>query len=427
MNASDFRQIVGDVEEREDEVADDEEQTHSYRLSAQGQEEFNRIIGDLKVIGRAEPEDKLRLVAGLRGMGEKPEDDNEDAGPIVPTRIVAVVGEGINDVKSFKAAQVSFAVQSGTSYARNNASMVLLTNDFDSCMRAVMWGRNIYMNVQRFLQFQITCNLAVLSIVIFSYITMTESCLNAVQLIYINLIMDILGALALAATRPQTDIAHSQYSGQGRLMTPQMYRQIICVSLYMLGMMIVVCFGGKSMFDKHYELSTQTIDKTDEGKDKMAHFTLIWNTFVMLQVFNLINCRDVGRDKFHGFSMITRNFLTMFVILVIFGIQMTACFTFLGRPVFEASSEITMRQFGICVVIGSSTIAANAIFKFIPNSWIEKRMPALNEDSSIGGSSKLMGAYDKQAKAKAYTGKGKTDEPLEQESFENDDDYRPVQ
>ena len=71
------------------------------------------------------------------------------------------------------AANVSFAVQDGSSLARNNASMVLMTNDFDSCMRAVMWGRNIYMNVQRFLQFQITCNLSVLVVVIVSYVTLT--------------------------------------------------------------------------------------------------------------------------------------------------------------------------------------------------------------------------------------------------------------
>ena len=121
------------------------------------------------------------------------------------------------------AANVSFAVQDGSSLARNNASMVLQTNDFDSCMRAVMWGRNIYMNVQRFLQFQITANLSVLIVVIVSYITMTESCLNPVQLIYINLIMDIFGALALAATRPETDLAQFQ-AGQGNIMSPYMYR-----------------------------------------------------------------------------------------------------------------------------------------------------------------------------------------------------------
>ncbi len=211
MDASEFRQICGDVITREQDYEEGTEPTFEYTLSDGNQRQFNRIIENLKVIGRAEPQDKLRLVAGLRGMNR----DDED----LPQRRVGVVGEGINDVEAFRAADVSFAVAEGTSYARNNASMILQTNDFDSCMRAVMWGRNIYMNVQRFLQFQITCCLTVLIVVIVSFITMTESVLNPVQLIWINLIMDILGALALASTRPTTDIAKYQ-AGQGNIMTP---------------------------------------------------------------------------------------------------------------------------------------------------------------------------------------------------------------
>ena len=121
---------------------------------------------------------------------------------------VACVGEGINDIEAFEAADVSFALQSGTSYARNKASMVLQTDNFDSCIQAVRWGRNIQMNVQRFLQFQITCNLACLVTIIVSYCTITDSAFNAVMLIWINLIMDILGALALASTRPTAEIAY---------------------------------------------------------------------------------------------------------------------------------------------------------------------------------------------------------------------------
>lgn len=177
-------------------------------------------------------------------------EDEEEQSEIlqIPSRRVAVVGEGINDIDAFMAANVSFAVQDGSSLARNNASMVLQTNDFDSCMRAVMWGRNIYMNVQRFLQFQITANLSVLIVVIVSYVTLTQSALNPVQLIYINLIMDIFGALALAATRPMTDLAQFQ-AGQGNIMTPLMYRQIIGVTLYMIAIMMVVMYSGKNMFD----------------------------------------------------------------------------------------------------------------------------------------------------------------------------------
>ena len=84
-------------------------------------------------------------------MRDAPGEDAEEGAEGTPSRCVAVVGEGINDIKAFQAADVSFAVAEGASYARNNASMILTTNDFESCMRAVMWGRNVFMNVQRFL------------------------------------------------------------------------------------------------------------------------------------------------------------------------------------------------------------------------------------------------------------------------------------
>lgn len=153
MDGAQFRATVGDVVETENEMGpNDEEVYYSYSLSPEGQQQFERIIGDLRVIGRANPEDKLRLVAGLRGMIDYPEDAEEGAEGI-PSRTVAVVGEGINDIKAFKAADVSFALADGVSYARNNCSMVLKSNSFDSCMKSVMWGRNIFLNVQRFLQF----------------------------------------------------------------------------------------------------------------------------------------------------------------------------------------------------------------------------------------------------------------------------------
>lgn len=193
MEASEFRELVGEVIKTEDAVEDGMEQTYSYQLSESNQNNFNNVVDSLKVIGRAEPEDKLRLVVALKNVQNY--DDEKD-------RKIGIVGEGINDLDAFKAADVSFAVQSGTSVARNNASMILRTNDFDSCLQAVKWGRNIYMNVRRFLQFQITCNFALIIVMIVSYCTLTEGALNATQLIYINLIMDVLGALALASTRP---------------------------------------------------------------------------------------------------------------------------------------------------------------------------------------------------------------------------------
>ena len=446
MDASVFREAVGDVIRTEEE-GDAEQQAKgetvwSYSLSEKGQAAFNQLIVSLKVLGRAEPEDKLRLVAGLRGMTEEVEqemeegDDGENPAEVlaVPSRKVAVVGEGINDIDAFNAANVSFALQHGSSMARNNASMVLQTNDFDSCMRAVMWGRNVYMNVQRFLQFQITANFTVLIVVIVSYVTLTESALNPVELIYVNLIMDIFGALALAATRPQTDLVNFG-AGHGRLMTPYMYRQIFGVTIYMIAIMMVIMYCGKSIFDLEYNLATQIIDRDDPlAEPKRKHFTLIWNTFIFLQVFNLVNCRDVGPDKLHGCSGIQRNLLTVFVIVLIVLVQTVACFTFLGEIMFQ-TEPVDRRHFMICVVCGFSCMLASTLFKLIPNKWIENRMPMLDENKSIGGNSRLMAAYENQANAKAFNRKRTDAEPvadhdsqedMNSAQYSNDDDFRAV-
>lgn len=170
---------------------------------------------------------------------------------------------------------------SGTSLARNRASMILTNDNFESLMRGIMWGRNVYQNIQRFLQFQITVNLSCLLTVFIGYIFMTESPINAVQLIWINLIMDIFGALALASMKPSTDIAKTKVD-QERIMAPHIYRQIFGVALYQLAVMMIVMLGANMVFGISYDKAIQTTDNSQMGKDKKEHVTLIWNTFVWL-------------------------------------------------------------------------------------------------------------------------------------------------
>ena len=215
--------------------------------------------------------------------------------------------------------------------------------------------------------------------------------MNAVMLIYVNLIMDILGALALASTRPQADIAHERFSPQSRIMTPQMYRQIFLVSAYMVAIMGVIIHSGKKIFELDYTTHDQIVD----NKDKRMHFTLIFNTFIFLQVFNLINCRDVGRTKWHGFTGLFKNALTCFVLLAIIGFQFIACFTNITYTLLETRKIGEGRYWAISIVAAASVIIANTLFKLIPNSWIDKRMPSLDESKSIGSNNRLMAAYDK--------------------------------
>lgn len=149
---------------------------------------------------------------------------------------------------------------------------------------------------------------------------------------------------------------------------------------------------------------------------------MIWNTFVFLQVFNMINCRDVSATKMHGFTGLFRNFYTWVVLAIIVGVQWGACFTFFGRALFEASLYVTMRDFFVCVMSASSVLVANAMLKAIPARWIAK-MPTLDESKAIGGGSKLMSAYDNQAKAKAYVQKDVAAPEVDDNS---DDGYQNV-
>lgn len=130
MHAKEFREAVGPIRE-----VTDEDGNLNYAVT--DQQTFDQIMQTLKVLARSVPEDKQLVVAGLRGQGKK----------------VAVVGEGVTDIASFDSANVSFAMGSGTSLARNRASMILTNDKFESLMRGIMWGRNVYQNIQRFLQF----------------------------------------------------------------------------------------------------------------------------------------------------------------------------------------------------------------------------------------------------------------------------------
>ena len=187
-----------------------------------------------------------------------------------------------------------------------------------------------------------------------------------------------------------------------------MYRQIIGITLFQIGIMMVIMYGGKSVFEVDYQASTQTIEDDAEGKMKRTHFTLIWNTFIWLQFFNLINCRDVSAEKMHGCEKLHKNFLTWLILLIIAGVQVAGCFTFLGFLIFEAR-KTEGREFAVCVVAAASVIVANALLKLIPARWIAK-MPALDESKALGGGSKLMSAYEKQASAKALPARKKKED-----------------
>lgn len=160
------------------------------------------------MLSRANSDDKFLMVIGLKNC----------------ERIVAVTGDGINDIEALENADVGLAMGSGCSAAKQVSSLILADDDFESAIRAIMWGRNIYHNVGRFLQFQMTVNLSVLLLVIVGILFYGDSPLNPVQLLWVNLIMDTFAAIALSTEPPMEKILKSPPTSNASILTAPIYR-----------------------------------------------------------------------------------------------------------------------------------------------------------------------------------------------------------
>ena len=327
-------------------------------------------------------------------------------------RKVCVVGESTVDLANMAAANVSFAMGEGKSIARNNASMVLLDNDFESIIRAVMWGRNIYANVKRFLMFQITCNLAALVTILLGTIFLTESPLSATQLLWINLIMDTLGAIALATAPPLASIIHEPpQTVSSTIVTKTIWRQIYGVALWMCAVMFIVIWLGRTLYGLDYEKDVQTTDgcpadevtgevpetcnQLEQALAKKTHMTLIFTSFVFLQWWNYFNCRVVGAAEYNIFKKPLNSWTFIGVLALIFAVQLSACdwFTLLFETV-----ALDGQQFGQCVVTGATVLIVAFALKLTPQEWVEKLPIKVDENEVMGGESALMGMYESQAK-----------------------------
>ena len=162
-------------------------------------EAFKAIHKSLRVLARSRPEDKYLLVTGLRELGD----------------VVAVTGDGTNDAPALKKADVGFAMGiTGTEIAKHAADIIIMDDNFASIVKACMWGRNIYDNIRKFLQFQITVSLVALFTAFIGSVVLTDSPLQAIQLLWVNLIIDSLAALALATEPPKMDLLNRPPQGR---------------------------------------------------------------------------------------------------------------------------------------------------------------------------------------------------------------------
>lgn len=334
MEGKQFRELCGGLKKLED--PNDE---NLVKESVSDMHTFKQIAAKLKVLARSTPEDKYMLVTGLKELNA----------------VVAVTGDGTNDAPALKKADVGFAMGiTGTEVAKEASDIILLDDNFASIITAIRWGRSIYTNVRKFLQFQLTVNCVAMFIVFLGGVVVSEPPLTAVQMLWVNLIMDTFGALALATEPPAADILDQPpYKRTERIVTAVMWRNIIGQFIFQATVLCIFLFFGKSLFGYNYLESEPFFKKNSEGDmeptQKTEHYTIIFNTFVFMQVFNEINARKIAPREFNVFSGFFNNFLFLGIILATILVQV-GLVQYGGQPVRTA--PLSPKQHGLCIVIG---------------------------------------------------------------------------
>lgn len=268
-------------------------------------EELDERILDLKVISRARPMDKKRLVETLQGKGQ----------------VVAVTGDGTNDAPALKAAHVGLSMGDGTSVAKEASDITIMDNSFASITRAVMWGRSLYRNIQRFILFQMTINVSACLIVFAGAFLGTRSPLTVTQMLWVNLIMDTFAAMALASLPPSPDVMQSRpRRREDFIITRPMWQGILGMGIFFTAVLLglVVVFRHSSLGPVGQESLLQ-FAWTAEAHDMTTYQGAVFFTlFVMLQFWNMFNAKAflTGRSAFHDLRH-DRGFLLVSLLIIV--------------------------------------------------------------------------------------------------------------
>ncbi|KAK8098624.1 putative calcium P-type ATPase [Apiospora kogelbergensis] len=302
------------------------------------------VIPRLQVLARSSPEDKRILVRRLKDMGET----------------VAVTGDGTNDAPALKLADVGFSMGiAGTEVAKEASAIILMDDNFNSIVKALKWGRAVNDAVKRFLQFQLTVNITA---VILTFVTAVSndqesSVLTAVQLLWVNLIMDTLAALALATDPPQDSVLDRKPEPRGSgIISVTMWKMIIGQAIYQLVITLLIYYGSPSILSY------------DDNIEKAQLNTLVFNTFVWMQIFNQWNNRRLD-NKFNIFEGLFQNWFFIGINTLMCGAQVLIIFV--GGDAFN----ITGAQWGYAIFLGILSIPVGAIIRLIPDNLVASLIP----------------------------------------------------
>jgi len=342
---------------------------------------------------------------------------------------VAVTGDGTNDAPALKRADIGFAMNSGTQVAWKASDIVIMNDNFASVVEAVKWGRCVYDNICKFLQFQLTVNLTACVIAVIGASILTKSPLSVIQLLWVNMIMDSFASLALATEDPKDDLLRRKpYPRDQQLLSPRMLRSLICHAIYQLMVLFIVIFsvgdvcpdthegnfcltpvlsdgigdlrsGRPPAFDKEFFVSADTetclplANRTggNEGYCEAQHAkegvpnqhnAIIFTVFVLMQLFNQINARKI-HGEVNVFAGIFDNqyFLAIMAIeflMQLFMVQMP------GVNLAMGCAGLSINQWIVCILVGASELLLNPLVLKIPTTWLPKALTG-NQDSEGDG------------------------------------------
>ncbi|XP_056877739.1 plasma membrane calcium-transporting ATPase 1a isoform X2 [Takifugu flavidus] len=316
------------------------------------QERIDKIWPKLRVLARSSPTDKHTLVKGII-----------DSTVLERRQVVAVTGDGTNDGPALKKADVGFAMGiAGTDVAKEASDIILTDDNFSSIVKAVMWGRNVYDSISKFLQFQLTVNVVAVIVAFTGACITQDSPLKAVQMLWVNLIMDTFASLALATEPPNEALLLRKPYGRNKpLISRTMMKNILGQGVYQLIIIFTLLFAGENIFD------------IDSGRNAplhaapSEHYTIVFNTFVMMQLFNEINARKIHGER-NVFEGIFNNLIFCSIVFGTFIIQIVIV-QFGGKPF--SCVGLTIDQWLWCTFLGFGSLLWGQVISSIPTSRLK--------------------------------------------------------
>ena len=382
---------------------------------------FKKITKNLRVMARSQPLHKYALVLGLKSL----------------KNVVAVTGDGTNDAPALSKSDVGFAMFAGTDIAKEASDIVIIDNNFSSIVTAIIYGRNIYDNIRKFLQFQLSVNFCACILVFVCACIGNETPLTPIQMLWVNLIMDSLGSLALATEPPYEELLQREPTRRNESMiNGRMWKHIVMQSLIQIILLVIFyliapefikennlirvsanklikfCYTEYPGKDVDHIIYGTEVKWTTSGKlrnqykiycgeyahratlaeayieynnanSATVHMTLIFNIFVYYTLFNQINCRVID-DSFNIFIRMSRSLL--FPLICFFEMALQLLIIFIGKsPIHIVNDGLTGNQWGICIGFSAITFVVSMLVKLITihipiDNYLDKQIQKEEEE-----------------------------------------------